>query len=64
MPLIPRPFDEDPDTFMIFGWEDAPTRLASYEIMHRSQELADKGLMWSPAALHQEEEKTLGGYGW
>lgn len=64
VPLLPRPFEEDPDTFLIFGWEDAPVRVASVEIMEKSKELADAGLMWDPDALSEMEHNTLWRYGW
>jgi hypothetical protein len=64
VPLIPRPLHGDPDTFMIYGWEDAPTRVVSDEIMQQSKDLAEKGLMWDEEILAQEEHKTLWSYGW
>lgn len=64
IPLIPKPFDEDPDTFMVFGWEDGPIRVVSHEILEKSQQLAEKGLMWDPKYLYEEERKSLWKYGW
>lgn len=64
LPLIPRPFDEDPDTFMIFGWEDAPTRVVSHENLQQSQDLADEGLTWDSDTLYHEERTSLWSYGW
>lgn len=61
---MPRPFEEDPDTFLIFGWEDAPIRVISDEILQKSKDLADAGLMWDPKDLADEERKTLYHYGW
>jgi hypothetical protein len=49
---------------MIYGWEDAPTRVVSDEIMQQSKDLAEKGLMWDEEILAQEEHKTLWSYGW
>jgi hypothetical protein len=49
---------------MVFGWEDGPIRVVSHEILEKSQQLAEKGLMWDPKYLYEEERKSLWKYGW
>lgn len=63
LPLIPKPFDEDPGTSWYLDG-DGPIRVVSHEILEKSQQLAEKGLMWDPKYLYEEERKSLWKYGW